>query len=221
MFISQKIKKKISNSETTKINTLKYLYHKGFFTIIRGAIRFLFVSVKFPFFCGKNVKILFQDKFVAGKNCYLGDYSYLDCLSKNGVILGDNVTIREYCWVQSTSNLSNIGEGLTIGNDTYIGPRCMIGSAAQIKIGCNVQIGAGVNIIAENHCFTRGEEIFTQGVTREGIEISDGCWLGNNSIILDGVKLGVVVAAGAVVTRDVSDYHVVAGVPAKTIKVRK
>lgn len=59
-----------------------------------------------------------------------------------------------------------------------------------------------------------------QGATRKGIEIGKDCWIGANATILDGVKIGdgCIVAAGAVVNRDVPSYTIVGGVPAKTIK---
>lgn len=61
-----------------------------------------------------------------------------------------------------------------------------------------------------------------QGATRKGIEIGKDCWIGANATILDGVKIGdgCIVAAGAVVNRDVPSYTIVGGVPAKTIKNR-
>ena len=61
-----------------------------------------------------------------------------------------------------------------------------------------------------------------QGATRKGVEIGEDCWIGSKAVILDGVKIGnhVIVAAGAVVNRDVPDYAIVGGVPAKIIKTR-
>jgi acetyltransferase-like isoleucine patch superfamily enzyme len=61
-----------------------------------------------------------------------------------------------------------------------------------------------------------------QGVTQKGIVIEDDCWIAANSIILDGVTIGrgSVVAAGAVVSKSVPPYSVVAGVPARIIKSR-
>ncbi|MNG32136.1 Virginiamycin A acetyltransferase [compost metagenome] len=76
---------------------------------------------------------------------------------------------------------------------------------------------------AENHVFSdKTKPIKEQGIYRQGITIEDDCWIGSNVTILDGVTIGTgsVVAAGAVVTKDVPPYSVVGGVPAKIIKER-
>jgi acetyltransferase-like isoleucine patch superfamily enzyme len=84
--------------------------------------------------------------------------------------------------------------------------------------------GPRVSFHAENHVYTDPDTpIRLQGVTRRGIVVEDDCWIGAGSMILDGVRIsrGCVVAAGAVVTRDVPPYSVVAGVPARVIKSRR
>jgi acetyltransferase-like isoleucine patch superfamily enzyme len=143
-------------------------------------------------------------------------------LSTEGVHLGNKVTIREFAWVQLTSKLDNPGCRISIGDNTYIGPRSYIGAAAKIEIGQNCQLGGNVSLIAESHKFSDHSAIYEQGVTRKGIKIGNDCWIGNNSIILDGVELGesVVVGAGSVVTKSFSSNTVIAGVPAKEIKKR-
>jgi acetyltransferase-like isoleucine patch superfamily enzyme len=81
----------------------------------------------------------------------------------------------------------------------------------------------GVSIFAENHNFLDPSlPMKDQGVTVEFVKIEDDCWLASNSIILAGVTVGKgsVIAAGAVVTKDVPPYSVVAGSPAVVIKSR-
>jgi acetyltransferase-like isoleucine patch superfamily enzyme len=76
-------------------------------------------------------------------------------------------------------------------------------------------------IIAVNHIFHDPEKSFSmQGITAEGIIIEDDVWLGASAVVTDGVRIGTgaVVAAGAVVTKDVPPHTVVAGIPAKVIK---
>jgi acetyltransferase-like isoleucine patch superfamily enzyme len=78
-------------------------------------------------------------------------------------------------------------------------------------------------LIPANHRFDDvNRPIWTQGESRIGIRIEDGVWIGANATILDGCTVGEgsVVAAGAVVTRDVPPLSVVAGVPARVVRMR-
>lgn len=200
-----------------------YAFNKGGMSVLRGILAKCFLnSSSGLFFVGKSTRILHKKHLSVGKNCYIGDFGYLNCISRNGVKLGDNVTIREYAWLQLTSNLSAPGEGIVIGDGTYIGPRVILGAGASLSIGKRCQIGAGVNFIAENHNFAGGEDIFNQGVSRKGINIGDDCWIGNNVVILDGVTIGkgVVIGAGAIVTKDFPDNVVILGNPARVLKTR-
>ena len=93
-----------------------------------------------------------------------------------------------------------------------------------MKIGNDTIFGPGVSIHTENHNFNEVDKpIRLQGATRKGVEIGEDCWIGSKAIILDGVKIGshVIVAAGAVVNKDIPDHAIVGGVPAKVIKMRK
>jgi acetyltransferase-like isoleucine patch superfamily enzyme len=82
----------------------------------------------------------------------------------------------------------------------------------------------GVRIFAENHRFADPTVIMKeQGVTRARVVIEDDCWIASGSTILAGVRIGrgSVVAAGAVVTKSVPPYSVVAGVPARVVRSRE
>jgi acetyltransferase-like isoleucine patch superfamily enzyme len=92
-----------------------------------------------------------------------------------------------------------------------------------ITIGNHVRIATHVVIVASNHIFDEpGMLIASQGVTAKGIAIDDDVWIGANAFILDGVHIssGAVIAAGAVVTKDVPSNAVVAGVPARILRFR-
>jgi hypothetical protein len=85
-----------------------------------------------------------------------------------------------------------------------------------IEIGENVRIGPGAKLISANH----DPDDFERHLPAEPIRIGDNCWIGAGAIVLPGVRLGnhVVVAAGAVVTRDVPADSLAAGVPARVVK---
>ena len=106
-----------------------------------------------------------------------------------------------------------IGDYTRIGlHNTIIGP---------VTIGNHVNLAQGITVTALNHNFEDTEKrIDEQGVSTTPVTIGDDVWIGANAVILPGVHIGhhCVVAAGAVVTKDVPDHSLVAGVPAKIIK---
>ena len=173
-------------------------------------------------FVGRGVRVLFPRRLRVGRGVQIGDYAYISAFGRDGIELGDRVSLREHAWVQVTSRLDQPGAGLRIGDGTYIGPRSVLGAGGGIRIGRDVLFGAGVQLLAENHAFETEGPVAGQGVTRRGIVIEDGAWLGNGVIVLDGVTVGAgaVIGAGAVVTRDVPARAVAAGNPARVLRTR-
>ncbi len=205
-------------------DVMYYAYRKGFWPRVRGLVfGWRLRSSGGRFFVGRSTNILFPSRLSVGANVAIGDYVYLNCYGKSGVTLGNNVRIREWGWVQVTSHLTHPGEGLIVGDGTYVGPHCVLGAGGGIAIGRDVTCGAYVQLLAEDHAFSDPQApINEQGVTRRGIEIGDGCWLGNGVIVLDGVHVGAgaVVGAGSVVTRDVPAGAVAVGNPARVMRRR-
>lgn len=109
--------------------------------------------------------------------------------------------------------------GITIGHGTVIGDRCFLDGRAPLKIGDNVDIASQVLIYNSEH------EINSEGFDPidAPVEIADYAFIGPRAIILPGVKIGkgAVVAAAAVVTKDVEPFKIVGGVPAQVIGERK
>src|SRR5690606_10426864 len=105
--------------------------------------------------------------------------------------------------------------------NTTINRNCCI--LAKVKIGKDCSIAPNVIIVGANHLFKDSSAtIKSQGVELKGIIIEDDVWIGANATILDGViiRKGVVIAAGAVVHKDVDSFSIVGGVPAKIIGKR-
>lgn len=111
----------------------------------------------------------------------------------------------------------NYGKHLSIGKNVFINFDCVFLTLGGITIDDNVLIGPGVKVLSEGHSLSSDER---QTLVPGRIHIRQNAWIGAGSIILPGVTIGenAVVAAGAVVNRDVPANTVVAGVPAKTIR---
>jgi len=112
---------------------------------------------------------------------------------------------------------------LQIGSGTWVGQQCFFHSAGGLTIGQDVGIGPGVKIITSVHQeHGRGTPILHSQLDFAPVHIEDHADLGVGSIVLPGVTVGrgAQVGAGAVVTADVPEYAVVAGVPARVLRFR-
>lgn len=121
--------------------------------------------------------------------------------------------------VESFSCINNAVGDVVIGNYTRIGLHCTV--IGPVTIGNHVNLAQGITVSALNHNFEDTRlRIDEQGVNTSEIIIDDDVWIGANAVITAGVHIGrhSVVAAGAVVTKDVPEYSVVGGVPAKVIR---
>jgi len=109
-------------------------------------------------------------------------------------------------------------KGLIIGEHSVINANCRLDTRGGLEISNNVSISEHVIIISADHDM---DSINFEGRTKK-VTISEYVWVGTRATILPGVNLGegAVIAAGALVTKNVNDYEVVGGVPAKYIKNR-
>lgn len=210
------------NSAAFELADLKivagWYVRKGLAPFLRGLIRRIsFGAVHGFVFVGPRVSILYPSRIKLGRWVSIGGNSAVNAYSKEGIVIGDNVTIRENAWIQCSSSPTNPGVGLTIGHGTYIGPGVILGVGGPIVIGAGCQIGSSVVLISENHSISDGNEVSGISVLRKGISIGDGCWIGHRVAIVDGVVLGrdCVVGAGAVVTKSFGDGVHLVGVPAR------
>ena len=112
-------------------------------------------------------------------------------------------------------------------DEVRTGRNCTINAFSVVRgavtLGDAVRIGAHTSILALNHTMTDPEvEVFRQPITSKGITVGDDVWIGSHVVVLDGVSIGskAVVAAGAVVTKDVPDGAVVGGNPARLLRWR-
>lgn len=129
---------------------------------------------------------------------------------------GSNVSLHSDVLLFSPQNLG-------VGNNVSIHPLCYIDATGGISIGSDVSIAHGTTIMSTEHRFgEKDSPIKDQGTLRARTVIGDDVWIGAKASILAGCKVGShsIVAAGAVVTKDVPEAVIVAGVPARVIRER-
>lgn len=161
----------------------------------------------------KNSNVIFnrESKLSLGISFHkmIKNNTYLSIENNAKLILKGKFNIHDGCTIciYEDANLE-IGSG-------YINSGSKINCFKKIKIGNNVIISENVHIRdSDNHEIIGGKQI------SEPITIGNNVWIGLNAIILKGVSIGdgAIIAAGAIVTKDVKPYTLVAGIPAKPIK---
>jgi acetyltransferase-like isoleucine patch superfamily enzyme len=112
---------------------------------------------------------------------------------------------------------------INIGENTSIENGCYIDYSGGINIGDNIWISENAFVTTHDHIVTSRELKKNQSTVFTGLTIGDDAWLGEGCKILGGVEVigkGAVIGAGAIVTKDVPDYAIVVGSPARVVKYR-
>ncbi len=167
-----------------------------------------------------GVRLRFADNVRLGHGVYLDHGVYIHACP-GGVSIGAGSLVMKNA-ILHVYNFRNLPHsGITIGARSLVGEGCILRGQGGITIGDDVYLGTLVQVLAVNHVFAdTSRPISHQGITAQGISIADGAWVGSGAIILDGVRVGrnAVVGAGAVVTKDVPDYCVAVGNPARVVR---
>lgn len=156
------------------------------------------------------------------RKCVLGNYVTLRgsprIEGKGKIIIGTYVRIWAHMGVTQLYAAKNAI--LKIGDNSFINTDTIISASKRIMIGDNVQIANQVILMDGDF---HGVEDRNSDGKAEGITIEDDVWIATRAMVLKGVRIGKgsTVAAGAVVTKDIPEYTLVAGVPAKEIRKLK
>ncbi|MES2932279.1 MAG: DapH/DapD/GlmU-related protein [Pseudomonadota bacterium] len=148
----------------------------------------------------------------------------LEPLGKRCISLGDDVMLFDQVRLLLGCNLTPDNSGLLIGNRVIVNVGCYISGEGGLVIDDDAIIGANVHILSAGHSIHNSGPVVSVNPLEYGaIHIGVGSWIGANSTILPGVKIGrgAVVGAGSVVTRAVPSFTVAVGNPARVIHYRE
>lgn len=177
-----------------------------------------------------SAKLIGRSKISIGNQSSILDHSIVHCgpwrrgrlvaskLKTETIIIGKNCTVQPYVLINSG------GGKIEVGDNCSINPFSVIYGAGGLKIGNNVSIATGVTIIPQSHRVLSGlGPSFGTGTILQPIKVEDNVWIGAKATILGGVTIGkgAIIAAGAVVNKDVASGSYVGGVPAKVLKYRE
>lgn len=139
-------------------------------------------------------------------------------IAPNAAVFCDRLSVGDRTYIAA---LAYVTGDLTIGADCSINPYVVV--RGDIRMGDGVRIGAHTSILGFNHRMSTDLPIHEQGTWSKGIILGDDVWIGSNATILDGVTVGdhAIIGAGAVVTKDIPDWAVAAGNPARVIRDRR
>lgn len=153
--------------------------------------------------------------------------SDITLLSPQYISIGDNTSIMRYCILETCPD-ANLQPELTIGNNVSIGEYTHITCANRIEIGDGLLTGRFVLITDNGHGKSSTTETSIPPLLRPvysngTVIIGKNVWIGDKATILPGVTIGdgAIIAANAVVTKDIPAYTIAAGCPAKIVKIIK
>lgn len=173
----------------------------------------------------RSVRFLMYTYSVKGSFLKWGKGSYIEPFAKifghGSIKVGEKVHICAQVWLNA-KKLAGSKPSLQIGDNTYIGRFSQINAWQDVIIEDHVLIADRVFITDSDHNFEDiNTPVILQGDRFKGaVRLKQGCWLGIGVVIMPGVTVGrnAVVGANSVVTKDVPDYTVVGGIPARVIK---
>jgi acetyltransferase-like isoleucine patch superfamily enzyme len=141
-----------------------------------------------------------------------------DAMRARGLEFGSRTVVEAGVAVK----LASASASMTTGEHVFVGRGCIFDLTGRLEIGDGALLAPGCFVTDHNHGIAAGSPIWRQPCLHEPVRIGAGAWLGARVVVLPGVTIGdgAVVAAGAVVTRDVAPNAIVGGVPARLLRMR-
>jgi len=237
------IQKKLENAKQSKVKSYVELFvgRKGFWALLKyeiiiglfsdfpGALGIFFRSIFYRFIfkrfgkgamIGRSVTLRCPYKISMGDNVIIDDNCSLDAKGRDneGIIIDDGVYVGRNSIVSCKNGMIHLEKNVNIGFN------CEVYSLNKVVIGANTLIAAYCYIVGGGHTADRTDLDFRdQEKHAYGIEIGKNTWLGAKSIILDNCNIGQgsIIGAAAVVNKNIPEFSIAAGIPARVIKKRK
>ncbi len=162
-----------------------------------------------------QARLLAQETVLIGHGSFIAPDAGIFGEPGRGVIIGDRCAIAARAFLHGP---------ITLGNDVSVNAGARLdGGRKGLLVGDGTRIASGAALYAFDHGLRSDRDLKDQPVRSRGIRIGRDVWIGANAGITDGVVVGdhAVVAMGAVVTRDVAEWAMVAGAPAVVIGDRR
>jgi acetyltransferase-like isoleucine patch superfamily enzyme len=139
------------------------------------------------------------------------------------ISIGDNVFIGSGSWLQTLPDDNSSTIALSVGDGTSIAGACVLSAVKEIILEEDVLLARNVYISDHMHRHTDTRtSVLRQGLDKiQPVRVKKGAWLGQNVVVCPGVTIGIgaVIGANSVVTRDIPDFAVAAGAPARIVKL--
>ena len=207
---------------------LKYEWVQFLSTNVPGALGLWLRSRLYPQLlkrCGRgcvfglNTILRHPHKIEIGDNVVIDDKCLIDAkgTDNTGIKIGNNTFIGR------NSILSCKNGDITLGDRVNIGFNCEVFSGSHVTIGTGTLLAAYTYLIGGDHVAELDEEIVQSGSISHGIEVGENAWFGAGAKVLDNVKIGQhsIIGTNAVVNKDIPEYSIAVGVPAKVIRDRR
>ena len=183
------------------MNILKRIYH----VLLKRDIKSIFYTNRFGSFGNKSIF-----------------YKPLNIMDKKNIFIGNNTTILNNSRLQVFNKLTGLNSKITIGNNCYIGYNVSILAGENVILEDGVLLASNILISSENHGINPESDKYysDQKLDCKSVKIKEGAWIGERVCILPGITIGKksVIGAGSVVTKDVPDFCIAVGNPARVIK---
>ncbi len=196
---------------------------------IPGALGLLLRSKLYPRLLGRvgrnvtfgtGVVLRHPKKIFIGNNVVIDDNCVLDAkgMDNRGIFIGDGVFVGR-------NTIINCKNGdIILEDNVNISSNSIIFSASEVRVGADYLIAAYCYLVGGTHHFDNPEiPVLYQKRSSQGISLGPGGWLGAHVTVFDGVTIGknAVIGAGSVVNKNIPDFAIAAGIPAKVVKKRK